>query len=205
MKTLIFNTTTNGFLGDGGPNAAPHMVGVAAVLEDDERHELDRFSSIVKLPKGTAMIPGATKFHGITTAMSMEGRSLYEAMEAFIAIASDCDRIVAFNLDFHLGVILESARKCKLPMPPNEPEWFDAMKKAVGICRIPDRSGNFKFPKLGEAYSYFVHEPLGIDLDQGPLDVLDQHLRAIQRVYHGIQDHKPADHRAAMAARDIIP
>jgi hypothetical protein len=204
MKTLIFNTTTNGFLGDAGPSSAPALVGIACLLEDDDRHELDRYSSIVKLPKGTAMIPAAAKFHGITTAISAEGRSLYEAMEGFVAVAGQADRIVAFNLDFHLAVIVESVRKTKLILEGN-PEWFDPMRQAVSICRIPDRTGNYKFPKLGEAYSYFVHEPLGIDLDQGPLDVLDQHLRAIQRVYHGIQDHKPADHRAAMAARDIIP
>lgn len=204
MKTLIFNCTTNGFLGVGGPSSAPALVGVACVLEDDARHELDRYSSIVKLPKGVTMIPAAAKFHGITTAISAEGRSLYEAMEGFVEVAREADRIVAFNLEFHVNVIIEAALKTKLPLPGN-PERFDVMKAAVNICRIPDRTGNYKFPKLGEAYSYFVHEPLGIDLDQGPLDVLDQHLRAIQRVYHGILDHKPADHRAAMAARDIIP
>lgn len=192
MKTMIFNSVTSGFWRydlDPSDKRQPLLIGVAAVLEDDEQKELDRFVGLVKLPSGYTVNDKAAEFHGITKAKLGEfGAPLCDVVQSWLALADVADRIVAYSHDFHRDVMLAAMRKCHTGLDRDDmPEQYCAMRQAVEICKIPNPKGKgHKWPKLIEAYEFFNKVPLAIDTDQGPLDILDQHLAAVRLIYHGI-------------------
>lgn len=193
MPNLIIDTVTTGYWkydeGITSPNQ-PKMVGLSAILEEEDHTIIDQMSRIIQLPKGYSVTEGAEKFHGIRTIDVKEyGEPLEDIIAQFKDMLLQATLEVAFNSTHHEAVIRRSFIDAKIDYPAPEPPTYCAMRMATQVTRIVDRRGNYKWPSLAEAYYHFAKQPLSIDFTQGPRDVMSQRVAAVRRVYHGLQHH----------------
>lgn len=157
-KTLYFDTATTAMPDWKNRGASwPHMVRLAMATDDGAVPEV-----CFALPDPHWIFTeGAVQSHGITREYAeRHGRPLWTMVASFITAAGAADRIVAFNASFHLKTVAAAAEVAHMDMPITKEMVFCAMNGSRNIVRIPDRSGNIKWPKMTEAYEHFTKRPL---------------------------------------------
>jgi len=191
MKILYFDTETTGLVDFRAPITAPHqprMVQLACVLADETGAEI----SMVKLrvrPDGFEIPEGASKVHGITTALAEQtGIPVGSALLIFAALIDAADILVAFNCEYDRYIIeredlLDSS--AKIPTAWHKKAMLCAMKPMTEICQLPNPNypGKFKWPKLQEAHVHLFKEPF-----DGAHDALAD-VRATARVFRWLVDN----------------
>lgn len=209
LATLYFDTETTGLVdfscGVDDP-AQPHVVQLAALLEDVDGNEVASMSVIVR-PGGWTIPEKAAAVHGITQDKAERcGVPIEAALRTFDGMAGCARRLVAHNIDFD-AMVLATAYARSWPGEHLAPrptfghtdfERYCTMKAATPICRIlharPRHPRDWKWPKLSEAYAHFFGEKL-----EGAHDALVD-LRACRRLYHHLRSLEDA--RLPIAARE---
>lgn len=168
MSALVFDTETTGkaeFKSPYTDNRQPHIVQIGAQLLDAQfkvRHEIN----FVIKPDGWTVPDEAAAIHGITHADAVAcGIPLVDAMRAFSALARSADTLVAHNLSFDSLVICAAMHRLGFVGD----RWIKAshvefctMKATTPLCKLPGNYGDFKWPRLEEAYRYcFAKEMVG--------------------------------------------
>lgn len=155
MIRLVYDTETTGFL---NPLDPPHIVQLAAILVDDELGEISSMNVIVK-PTDWTVPQAASDVHGITTEKALAfGIPLQVALATFSQFCLVAEQAVAHNGDYDRQVIHgELVRLNKLNRLA-EMDHFCTMKATTHICKIPDKRGRNKWPKLQEAHVHFFGE-----------------------------------------------
>ena len=162
-KVIIFDTETNGLPKSykkpalDAPNNWPDLVSICWMVFADGVHAYTE-NAIIR-PEGWIITPESTNIHGISQEKALTvGRPLREVLEKFQGDLTDCNRLVAHNLQFDSNV-MQSAYKWRLGQDPS-PWWpteahFCAMLKATNELKIPSNNpySQYKWPKLDELYT----------------------------------------------------
>jgi DNA polymerase-3 subunit epsilon len=187
IPRMYFDTETTGLLNFRAPlhhPDQPRIVQYAAILLAPDWTELASVN-LLRKPNGWEIPAGASAVHGITTPKaSAYGCELLTILACFQAFCNSAVQLVAHNMDFDLKVIgIEAARE-KLTLDISDKKIFCTMLGSMNICKLPGRHGQYKWPKLSEAYNIFFGEEL-----QGAHDALVD-VRACARVHRHMIENK---------------
>jgi DNA polymerase III epsilon subunit-like protein len=167
MKTLVFDTETTGKADFKNPDKVdnqPRLVQLAAVLVQTTEKVAEIKSEInILVDPGVPIPPDASKVHKIFDAdVKAFGMSTKVAVSIFNNLLKRADRIVGHNIDFDILVMLSEYRREILDpvlLRRGKIPRVCTMKTSTDILKLPGRYG-YKFPTLGETYSYFKGAPL---------------------------------------------
>lgn len=174
----------------------PYIVQLAAVLFDDNHRERSSFCTLIK-PRGDStealeweVSPDVEAIHGISTLDCLRyGLSISTALDVLGAIAVKATCVIAHNVDFDASVILTQFARENRKSPPafERKNLYCTMKASTSHVRIPGNYGDFKWPKLSEAYRYFFHK----DLSKAHDAMAD--VRACADIYFALQAREVAN------------
>lgn len=155
---LFFDTETTGlanFQQEPNHPSQPRLVQLAAILTDEACQEISAVKILVK-PDGFQIPPGASAVHGITQEHAeLAGVPAKAAVGVFVHLARAAHSLHAFNINYDRIVMLgEVLRIDKMPNPFTDIEEVCEMESMTEICKLPGRGGNWKWPKLQEAYRH---------------------------------------------------
>jgi len=152
----------------------PHIVQLGAVLFDvNTREELEVLDAIIK-PEGWAIPDEVAAIHGITTERALaEGRPAVDVLTEFLGMWRRDAGLVRMGFNESFDARLVRIGCFRHLDEATADEWkaglaHDVMKVVTPICKLPPtakmiaarRGGQFKSPKLSEAYEHFFGEPL---------------------------------------------
>ena len=158
MAVLCFDTETTDLPDYALPPGRhqPHVVQLAAVLVDGQA---ERSLATLIRPDGWTIHPDAQRVHGISmTRARAEGVPIAQAIASFDELLAKANLAVAHNVKFDR--LLLDSEYVRLGRRPCWPRTFCTMLTCTDIIRLPGYRGQYKWPTLAEAYSYFYHRPL---------------------------------------------
>lgn len=156
---LFFDTETTGKADFNAEPHAPHqprLVQFAGLLADDDGNEVSSANLIIK-PDGFSIPESASAIHGVTTEKAFAvGVDCAVARKIFLNWWACSKLIVAHNINFDLLIMEgELFRKAGGRKPWGEPrDTFCTMQAMTPVCKIPGKYGDYKWPKLQEAYRH---------------------------------------------------
>ena len=113
MKIIIFDTETTGLPKSRQSLVTdteewPHIVQFSYIIYDLTTNQIEVVSDhIIKLEEDIDIPEESSKIHGITKEISNEkGVSIKEVIDRFIVDLSDCELLIAHNLEFDLNVLI---------------------------------------------------------------------------------------------------
>jgi DNA polymerase III epsilon subunit-like protein len=218
-KVLIFDVETTGLIPKVDPvtklppptEQCPHIIQLSFVKYNMYDHIIeDSYNTYINIPQDVVISPKITELTDITREMCDKGISILQALDRFYTAYTDCDCLVAHNLDFDSRMIqieMERNRNILLLINPNVlklfksefdkfgMEKFCTMMSSIHSCGIlvtnVDKKGNTytykKFPKLSETYEHlFSQTPR--NLHNSMMDTLVC-LRCYLKMRHGVDVH----------------
>jgi DNA polymerase-3 subunit epsilon len=178
MKVLAFDTETTGlplWSKSSSDPGQPHIVQFAAIMWNDEADEELRFVDVLVKPDGWTIPPEMTAIHGITNEVATEkGHPEGNVIACFVKLASEADRLVAYNVSFDLRIAriaMMRAGYAEAAVGALSDLWNQkkqcVMLMASPLCKLPptDRmmaSGRktLKNPTLTEAVQIILGETI---------------------------------------------
>lgn len=180
---LFIDTETTGFLRKGVPlvhPSQPHIVQLAALLTDAKGDVKGSINTIIR-PDGWTVPEEAANVHGITTDEATQfGVPIDRAILLLIGMAWKAKTVVAHNIDFDVRIVNCETGRLSLPDPLLTMEPYCTMLHSMEKVGIPGKYGDFKWPKLIEAYRHFFEEE-DFDAHDAMADVL-----ACKRIYFAL-------------------
>lgn len=189
MTVLFFDTETTGLpnkKADITDPSQPHIIQLAAILTDDNGHELSSLNLIVRPSDAEVHINSeVSAIHGITDDIVQKyGVRSITSMALFHDMMVCSGLIVAHNIKFDMALLRIAMARL------NRPQWlvkrnqFCTMSAAAPIVNLPPTSRmreagitSPKSPKLEECIQHFFGEKL-----EGAHDALVD-VRACARLY----------------------
>ncbi len=118
-------------------------------------------------PAGFAIPVAATRIHGISTAKAKaDGKPLGWLMERFLRAVSEHGRVlVGHNVDFDRNVVAAEMYRLGYPTDTVQKDFYATrhlclMTTTTAFCRLPQRLGKPKYPKLTELHKKLFGEEL---------------------------------------------
>jgi DNA polymerase-3 subunit epsilon len=163
MNILFFDTETTGkadFKRAPDANGQPRLVQFGALLTDQDGNELS-CASLIVTPQGFEIPQEVSDLHGITTEIARAlGVDCSVPRHIFRRFWSAASLVVAHNIDFDLfimdGEFYRALGTGKQWGEPNN--TFCTMRAMIPVCKLPGYYGDYKFPKLEEAYKHAFGE-----------------------------------------------
>jgi len=189
---LIFDCETTGkanFRLPATHPSQPRIVQLAAVLLDDDLSERAAFSFIIK-PYGWTIPDEAAAIHGITTQIAMRvGIEISTALSQLCWFSMKARTRIAHNIDFDDLMIAVEFAHAGDEWAVDDMSSFCTMHAMTPICRLPSvspyaRPGEFKWPKLTEAYKHCFGREM-----EGAHDALAD-VRGCADVYRWLKQHE---------------
>ena len=148
---LVYDVETTG----KNPRTA-RCVQLAALLVDPATLTVAETFNKIITPVGFDIPSEATAIHGISTERAWdEGLSLELALEEFAALVARARRSVGHNISYDNTVLLcEHQRLAADPTEFVGLAPFCTMLALTDRMKLPGRFGNFKWPRLDEAYRF---------------------------------------------------
>lgn len=161
-KGLIFDTETTGKWDFKAPDDAshqPHLVQLAAVLEDVDTGATLADVNLMVRPEEWEIEEGAQKVHGISKVKAQAcGVNLPNACFVFRDLVEQANFVVAHNATFDIRIMTRALREADVPeIPWSKRPARCTMLTSTPICKVPGPRG-FKWPSLAEAYRFFFNE-----------------------------------------------
>jgi DNA polymerase-3 subunit epsilon len=162
---LFFDTETTGkadFKMPCDDPRQPRLVQLGAILTDDEGKEISSVNLIVR-PKDFNIPDAAASIHGITTTLANEvGVPIVRVLHVFHQLASAASAFVAHNIDFDEFILRGEFLRAKFTTTPFESakDSFCTMLGMKNHCALPGQYGDYKWPKLEEAYRHAFNKEL---------------------------------------------
>jgi DNA polymerase-3 subunit epsilon len=165
---LFVDTETSGLIDFAQPTdhpSQPHIVQLAALLCDDDEDCTVRetYQSIIR-PDGWEIQTAAEAVHGISADYACRfGEALSSVLGKFYGLVAVADalgsgRLIAHNTPFDLRMILRDTGTLNDSFDGryvSNLRPFCTMRAMTPRCRLPSRRrGEFKWPKLEEAYEH---------------------------------------------------
>lgn len=153
---LFFDTETTGkydFRASPDAHHQPHLVQLGAILVDASWNVRDQFAAVVK-PKNWIIPDEAAKVHGITTEIAQAvGSHLTDVLHQFAGFCRAANLRIAHNLQFD-DAVMETAFARTGDVWHKTPIGFCTMHAMTDVCKIPGNYGDYKWPRLAEAYKH---------------------------------------------------
>ena len=184
MKVFVFDTETTGLPPSRhSPSMAtihkwPYVVQLSFMVYDTVTNKIVfEHDYIISLPDGVEIPEETTKIHGITNGISKNrGINIESALEIMNLCVSQCQCIVAHNIDFDLSMIDVECKRTGQANPfTSEKIYYCTMHKSKELCNLvrqyhqpkPDGTtyvGMFvKKPTLKELHQHlFKQTPIGL-------------------------------------------
>ena len=146
MNHLFFDTETTG--------KDPHTARIVQLAWGlfDEGKEIGSNVTLIK-PDGFEIPEEATKIHGITTEMAMEGVPLKEALINFMTQLEHAEFLVAHNIAYDVTIVINELIREELEVKPlAEIKRVCTMKQTTEFCKLPGYYG-YKWPRLEELHT----------------------------------------------------
>jgi DNA polymerase III epsilon subunit-like protein len=143
----------------------PYPVQIAWMVMDENFGVVSKKSYILKQP---VKIPiQASGLHGITTElMNLKGIDPKKVYSEFIEDIKDTTVSIAHNTAFDVPAIkcdlLRNGFTKKVFIMKN---LFCTMNSTTNICKIKNKNGGYKWPKLEELYGYLFYNRTDISID----------------------------------------
>ena len=161
---LFFDTETTGFPDMNARARAPHqphIVQLAAILEDGSAVQADAYNVIIK-PDGWTIPAEAAAVHGITTERALAvGIPEREAAAKLLTMIRAAELVVAHNITFDKFIALIAMRRFDLITDADDAWWKGlntrcTMRELTPFCKLPNMNGysSYKWPKLQEAHKH---------------------------------------------------
>ncbi len=183
MITLIYDSESTGVVKhklSASDSSQPRLVQLGAILFEGE--EIIAEMNVIVKPEGFEIPKEAEAVHGISTEYALKyGVPLRSAMSLFHQLTKIAEVVVAHNIDFDKKIIEIEDIKLGVPYCLKDKKLFCTMKATTDICQIPGRYGEYKWPKLIEAYKFLFHETF-----EGAHDALAD-VRATKRTFEHLQ------------------
>jgi DNA polymerase III epsilon subunit-like protein len=166
-RYLFFDTETTGLpvkRNESPQNLSnwPYIVQIAWMLVDEHGLQIANGSNIIK--QNVSISYQATAIHHITTEkMLREGVSPQTVYADFLESVENTEYIIAHNLEFDLPILeCELLRNGFDNTVLKQKKYFCTMKYGKELCRVYDRTGRRKNPKLSELFGelYFSDSTL---------------------------------------------
>lgn len=198
---LFFDTETTGkanFRAPADDASQPRLVQLAALLTDDAGKEMACLSFLVK-PEGFEIPTSASAIHGVTTDTARDyGVELVTALQAFGQLAKKAHVHVAHNIKFDALIMEGEFIRTEFDdLPFDGAKTFDTMHAMTDVCKLPGNYGNYKLPKLIEAYRFAFNEEFS-----GAHDAMAD-VRACARIYFWLLKFKTS--KAQVPKTDLCP
>lgn len=153
-KYLFFDTETTGkadFRSEPDSDFQPRIVQLGALLCDENEQEIASLNlvvcPIVDIPEEASAI------HGITNEIARSrGVPIFHALMIFAALKRQANLMVAHNIDYDDFVVKGESFRHGSELV--DVAGFCTMKSMTPVCKIPGKYGDFKWPKLAEAYQH---------------------------------------------------
>ena len=164
---LVIDTETSGKADFRAPYYAPYqprMLSVCALLYTPAGELVNHLSAVIKHGKNIVIAPDAAEKNGFTHEILAErGLPMSVVLAALDSMFQLASIVTAYNTNFDRLIIdSEFHRARRLPPIDGTPdlETFCCMEAVTPICRIPSQTnaGQFKWPKLTEAYKHLFNE-----------------------------------------------
>lgn len=165
---LFFDTETTGKANFKLPPlhpTQPRIVQLGALLTDDTGKELCSLDVIIK-PDNWVIPSEASAIHGINNELAMSvGVPILGVLRVFSGLLIQSDTLIAHNIDFDSllvqGELLRQGdRTIQATNNLLAIKKFCTMHATTDICKLPGNYGNFKWPKLSEAYKHILGKDL---------------------------------------------
>lgn len=179
---LFFDTETTGKADmRSSPDAAhqPRIVQLAALLTDDKGEEMASINLIIK-PDGFTIPDEAASIHGITTEIANKyGVGEKVALHVFDHFIIQSTLRVAHNIPFDAFML---SRGSEIRSEILKKDRFCTMAAMTPVCKLPGRCGDYKWPRLQEAYQHAFGKPF-----EGAHDALAD-VRACKEIYFWLKN-----------------
>jgi DNA polymerase III alpha subunit (gram-positive type) len=218
-KVLVFDVETTGLIPKTNretklpppTNECPYIIQLSFVIYNMYDHVIENgYNAYINIPQDVVISPKITDLTDITREICNNGVSIIEALTRFYQAYTDCDCLVAHNLDFDSRMIeieIERNRNTLLLENPNILKMFEnefkkfgmekfcTMMSSIHTCGIlvtnVDKKGNTytykKFPKLSETYEHLFSQ-IPRNLHNSMMDTLVC-LRCYLKMRHGLDIH----------------
>ena len=184
----IFDTETSNFPQDNISLDHPcqaRILQLACITLDKDFKEVGCLNTLLKVPEGTQIHPGAFMKHGITVERARQyGIDQEHAFDIFNTFVKASEILVAFNIAFDKKMIdIEHKILTENPYEYNGHKFCCAMESTTNIVQMPFANGRklygqkFKWPKLEEAYAFITHKTI-----EGAHDALND-VRATSEIF----------------------
>jgi len=187
---LFFDTETTGFV---HKNSAlndprqPHIVQLGAILTTEDARVVGELNLIVA-PDGWIISEEVAAIHGINQSLALEyGFSENAVFRTFCAMCQKAEKIVAHNLDYDLSILRIAHARYGSEEQFEKLEGYCTMKESTNICKLQGRYGNYKWPKMQEAYKHFFGQEF-----VGAHDAMAD-IRACRDVFFKLQNLPPSN------------
>lgn len=159
MNILFFDTETTGFVSNKIPVDHPNQgrcAQLGAILQDHNGRVLQELNALIK-PSGWVMGEGAAAVHGFTQDLcEAHGIECKWAFRFFELMVAKADLVVAHNIKFDNGIMTVEHELGNIVWRPRR--TFCTMEATTNMCKLPGKFGNYKWPKLQEAYYHLFNE-----------------------------------------------
>ncbi len=145
-----------------GVTPADRIVSICTSFYDKHGRNTSSMYALIR-PEGFTIPPKATAIHGITTEKALrDGFSLVSTLDSISAELArrSPELLVGHNLSFDLAMVLREYSRAGRPEPLSRLGTFCTMKGTTGICRLPGRYGDFKWPTLDELHRHLFGKTL---------------------------------------------
>lgn len=164
MKIGIIDIETTNFF----PKGFIVEVGIASL--DTDTGEVEKvFDSVCREPGMTAKDHEAWIFSNsdLTIEMVREAKLLDDLKSEIQAVLDTFDAVTAYNKKFDLTFIRDRGFIV-------DNEWPCPMLVSTDICKLPDKRGNKKWPKVPEAWQFFFPNEPYVELHRGADDAVHE-------------------------------
>ncbi|MEM6698725.1 MAG: 3'-5' exonuclease [Bacteroidota bacterium] len=156
MNYLFFDTETNSKY-----QAQARLIHLAFIKTDEKGNEIQRFSELVR-PEGFQI--DNAEIHGISQEIALKnGINAQAAITQFVTALSDCQLLIAHNIDYDKKVMFNELKALGLTK-----KYFNTLYNAPTLCTMQSstaycdiREGGRerpKFPRLSELYQKLFDE-----------------------------------------------
>jgi DNA polymerase-3 subunit epsilon len=155
---LFFDTETTGFVSKNcalNDPRQPHLVQLGAILTTETGRVVGEMNLIVA-PADWIIPEDVAKIHGMDQDLALQyGFGEHAVFKTFCAMCNKAKRLIAHNIPYDLSILRIAHARYGSDEQYEKLEHFCTMEASTPICKLPGRYGNYKWPKMVEAYKHF--------------------------------------------------
>jgi len=133
--------------------AWPRMIHISWIILDQKLQPVDDYDQII-IPEGFSFNEDIEKRCRIDQEdIDAKGAPLVDVLEAFDKSLQSVDYVLAHNMNFNENVLAAEYLRKGIKHSLFQKERFCLMQESTFFCKIPSKTGGYKWPTLSELHS----------------------------------------------------